>query len=86
MSMMAGHFVGTSLMLLCSLTMVSGSVFVMFSGFFVMFSAFVLGHFVSSPIQNSAITDTGFYVSVVFNRITVPLRGGWLLAPSDWAS
>jgi hypothetical protein len=44
MSMMTGHFVGASLMLLRSLPMVSGGVLVMFGGFFVMLRAFVLGH------------------------------------------
>jgi hypothetical protein len=50
MSMMTGHFVGTSLMLLRSLPMVTGGVLVMFGGSFVMLRAFVLGHlFLSLP-------------------------------------
>jgi hypothetical protein len=47
MSMMAGHFVGTSLMLLRSLPMMLGCVLVVFGGFFMMLRAFVLGHLVS---------------------------------------
>jgi hypothetical protein len=47
MSMMACRFVGTSLMVLSCLPMMSGGVFVVFSSFFVMLRAFMLSHFVS---------------------------------------
>ena len=45
MSMMAGCFVVTSLVVFGSLPMMSSGVFMVFGGFFVMLRTFMLGHF-----------------------------------------
>jgi hypothetical protein len=51
MSVMTCRFVGTSLMVLGRLPMMSGGVFVVFSGFFVMLRTCMLSHF-ASLLQN----------------------------------
>jgi hypothetical protein len=48
MSMMACHFVRTCFMVLCSLPMMTGCVFVVLSGFRVMLRAFMFSHCLSS--------------------------------------
>lgn len=58
MSMMPCRFVGTSLMMLRRLPMMSGGVFVVFGGFLVMLRAFVLCHSVSFLSMGYADTDS----------------------------
>jgi len=74
MSVMACRFVVTSLMVLSRLPMMSGGVFVVFSSFSVMLRTFMLSHCVPLPSEITRIGIAGLLLSVVFNRITGPLK------------
>jgi hypothetical protein len=74
MSVMSCRFVVTSLMMLGRLFMMSGCVFVVFSGFFVMLRTFMLSHFASLLYKIRRIHIMQVLLSIVFDRITGPLK------------
>jgi len=74
MSVMTCRFVGTSLMMLGRFLMMSSGVFVVFSGFFVMLRTFMLSHFASLLYEIRRIHIMQILLSIVFDRITGPLK------------
>jgi hypothetical protein len=74
MSVMACRFVVTSLIVLSRLPMMSGGVFMVFSGFFVMLRTFMLSHCVPLSLKITRIGIAGLFLSIIFNRLTGPLK------------